>query len=984
MMRWKLTMKNSLAPLLLFLAFSITEVVSADPQSDLVDVLETSCVHCHNADDRNGEVSFEDLDEATLAEEHGLLDQLFDVLSNGAMPPEDEPELAGEVRDAAIAAIKELIAKTIKTDQPPVVPLQRLNRFQYNHTVRDLFQLDRDVFALSEKLMTRHSDYLQVARRKGALPDVLQVASHALNPIPGLADVKPFPKDLRAEHGYDNQADQLTLSPLLLDAFLRLSVSIVESADFNENTVGVWDQLFAAPEQDSEYSDEVRRRLTAFLPLVFRGPVDQATVDRYAGYTLAKIQQGASFTDAMKKVSAAALSSPLFLFRSTSTDPSDQPFILASNLSYYLWGSCPDAELLELAGQNQLADPNVLQSTVARMLVDPKVERFLDAFPVQWMQLENLMASTPDRGLHRYFYVDPKSPASVQMVLEPLLLFDAVFAENRPLIELVQPTSVYQSDFLKAWYHSEMKPPAIDKQALTKTNQERDQQRQALQTKIADLSRQESELSDSIRQQLLQQRTANGSQPLPDLRPYAVWEFNGDLKESLHGLDLTAHGDISFQDGTVDLEKSYLISKKLPIELKAKSLEVRFVLQDLDQRGGGLMGVLKGGGFFDTIVIGERKKRHWISGSNSFARTEDFPNSFEETEVGESIHLLMVYQEDGTTKLYRNGAPYGESYQKGKAFFPKDESTIVFGLRHLPPGGNRFLTVRLDNARLYDRALTAEEAAAAASGSGFVSQTELLAAMSAQQKQRWKQLTESIDQMRSQLSDIPANVDLQKVANQQRQRYEGELRRQLNAREFKRVAVDDRRYGGIVTNGAVLSMTSGPKRTHPVARGVWLTEVLFNDPPSPPPNDVPTLDEDPADKRLTIRERFEAHRSNAACAGCHAKLDPLGFALENFDITGRWRDKYRNGRDVDSAGVLHRKHAFTTITEFKSSLVKQQDRFQRAFVEHLLRYALGRKLEAADILTVDRILEQCESEGFTIAEIAKQVAVVGLAPRTSR
>lgn len=976
-------MKNLLAAVVLLLTPFVANVVAADLQTDLLDVLENSCVHCHNADDRNGEVSFEDLDEATLAEEKGLLDQLFDVLSNGAMPPEDEPELESEVRDAAIAAIKVLIAETTKADPPPKVPLQRLNRFQYNNTVRDLFQLDRNVFALPEKLMTRHSDYLQHARRNGVLPDVLQVASHALKPVAGLADVKPFPKDLRAEHGYDNQADQLTLSPLLLDAFLRLSVSIVESADFNEQTVGVWQQLFAAPKQASDYPDEIRRRLAAFLPLVFRGPVDQATVDRYADYTLAKIRQGASFTDGMKKVSAAALSSPLFLFRSSSTEPSEQPYILASQLSYYLWGSCPDAELLELARQNQLVDPQVLESTVARMIADPKIERFLDAFPVQWMQLENLMASTPDRGLHKYFYVDAKSPASVQMVLEPLLLFDAVFAENRPLIELVQPTSVYQSDFLKAWYQSDLKPPAIDKQALLNTNQERDQQRQTLQAKIADLSAQASGLADPIRKQLLQQRSANGNQTLQDLKPFAAWEFDGDLTEQLRGLDLTAHGAITFQDGKVNLNKSYLMSKELPIELKAKSLEVRFVLQNLDQRGGGLMGVLKGGGFFDTIVIGERKNRHWISGSNRFSRTEDFPSSFEENVVGESIHLLMVYQEDGTTKLYRNGAPYGEAYQKGKAVFTKDQSTVVFGVRHLPPGGNRFLNVSIDNARLYDRALTAEEAAAAASGSGFISQAELLAAMSADQQLQWTRLNDTIAQLQKQLGEIPANIDLKQVANQNRQRFEGQLRQQLNAREFKRLAVDDPRYGGIVTNGAVLSMTSGPKRTHPVARGVWITEVLFNDPPSPPPNDVPTLDEDPADKNLTIRERFEAHRSNSACAGCHAKLDPLGFALENFDITGRWRDKYRNGRVVDSAGVLHRKHAFTTITEFKSSLVKQEQRFQRAFVEHLLRYALGRELEAADILTVDQILDRCQAEGFTIAEIAKQVALVGLARNTS-
>ena len=88
-------------------------------------------------------------------------------------------------------------------------------------------------------------------------------------------------------------------------------------------------------------------------------------------------------------------------------------------------------------------------------------------------------------------------------------------------------------------------------------------------------------------------------------------------------------------------------------------------------------------------------------------------------------------------------------------------------------------------------------------------------------------------------------------------------------------------------------MTSGPTRTQPIARGSWILGVIFNDPPAPPPNDVPPLKET-NDANLTIREQFAAHREHASCAGCHAKIDPLGFALENFDITGRWREKYEN------------------------------------------------------------------------------------------
>lgn len=130
-----------------------------------------------------------------------------------------------------------------------------------------------------------------------------------------------------------------------------------------------------------------------------------------------------------------------------------------------------------------------------------------------------------------------------------------------------------------------------------------------------------------MKSKLLVDRKKGPSEKKPvDLKPFAAWEFNGDLKESIGSLDLTAHGKIEFKNGMAVLDQAYLQSPGLPIELKAKSLEVWCQVHNLDQRGGGVMGIQGPGDFFDTIVIGERQPRHWISGSNGFSRTEDFPN----------------------------------------------------------------------------------------------------------------------------------------------------------------------------------------------------------------------------------------------------------------------------------------------------------------------------------------------------------------------
>ena len=124
---------------------------------------------------------------------------------------------------------------------------------------------------------------------------------------------------------------------------------------------------------------------------------------------------------------------------------------------------------------------------------------------------------------------------------------------------------------------------------------------------------------------------------------------------------------------------------------------------------------------------------------------------------------------------------------------------------------------------------------------------------------------------------------------------------------------------------------------------------------------------------MTIREQFAAHREHPDCAGCHAKLDPLGFALENFGVTGRWRDRYENGRDVDSSGILLRRHDFDGVVRFKASLVKEEKRFARALTAHLLRFALSRELRPADALAVDAIVEETEKEGFKLKSLIREV-----------
>jgi Protein of unknown function (DUF1592)/Protein of unknown function (DUF1588)/Protein of unknown function (DUF1585)/Protein of unknown function (DUF1587)/Protein of unknown function (DUF1595)/Planctomycete cytochrome C len=197
---------------------------------------------------------------------------------------------------------------------------------------------------------------------------------------------------------------------------------------------------------------------------------------------------------------------------------------------------------------------------------------------------------------------------------------------------------------------------------------------------------------------------------------------------------------------------------------------------------------------------------------------------------------------------------------------------------------------------------------------------------------------------------------------------------QPSGHEFERVAIMDRRRGGLLGQASVLTLTANGVDTSPVVRGVWLLDNLLGTPPSPPPPDVEPLDPDTRGA-TTIREQLEKHRNVASCNDCHRKIDPLGFALENFDPIGRWRTKYDSKTRVDSAGELPGGKQFADVVGLKEILLQQQEPFARAVTSKLLAYALGRHLEPADRPQVDAILAATAESEYRLADLVQQIAV---------
>jgi hypothetical protein len=188
--------------------------------------------------------------------------------------------------------------------------------------------------------------------------------------------------------------------------------------------------------------------------------------------------------------------------------------------------------------------------------------------------------------------------------------------------------------------------------------------------------------------------------------------------------------------------------------------------------------------------------------------------------------------------------------------------------------------------------------------------------------------------------------------------------------KYQKVSLQGTPRGGILTQGSLLLVTSNPTRTSPVKRGKFLLENILGTPPPPAPGGVAPLDEKKERfGNLTLRQQFAEHRSNASCAGCHAFLDPLGFAFENYDAIGRWRTEEKK-QPIDASGSLVRGQTFKDLAELRAILVRDMaGQFTKNLAENLMTYALGRGLEYSDKPGVLAVLKQSETTSHKFQDL---------------
>jgi mono/diheme cytochrome c family protein len=392
--------------------------------------LAKHCAGCHGAVKPKGGLNLESLrDEATIQSRRRAWVRIREYIEGGVMPPDDSPQPDRADSDRVVAMIKAALDRDDcgKAPNPGRVTIRRLNRAEYNNTIRDLFGIE-----------DRPAD--------------------------------DFPSD-DVGYGFDNVGDVLGLPPLLMERYLSAAERIAERVIVaNPTAPGQWKPdshrriIFREPASPGEYPDAARAILERFATRAYRRPVTPAELDRLLGIVQMALSDGERFERAIQFAVQAVLVSPNFLFRveldnrprgNAPAGPGKGPRVepvgeyeIASRLSYFLWSSMPDDELFRLAAQGKLRSPEVLAAQVSRMLDDPRARALVDNFGGQWLQIRNLRSLSPDRERYPAF----EESLREAMFRETELFLAEVFREDRSILDLIDADFTYLNERLARHY----------------------------------------------------------------------------------------------------------------------------------------------------------------------------------------------------------------------------------------------------------------------------------------------------------------------------------------------------------------------------------------------------------------------------------------------------------------------------------------------------------------------------------------------------
>jgi hypothetical protein len=387
-------------------------------EKEIRPLLATHCGKCHSGPKAKVGVDFAAFpDEASVLRSRKTWQQAWRALHAREMPPEDRPQPTAAERDKLTDWIESILRRPDPGGRPDPgrVLLRRLTRAEYSNSVADLIP----------SVAPRGPRYFDPA--KGFPEKGLHLLHFQDGPKPIVADLPPD----EADHGFDNQGDVLTLPPLLMEKYFQAAVEVLDGAPKDGRV------FIARPGNGKAPRDAAREIVARFAHRAFRRPVADLEVERLLRLYDLAVKRGDPFESAVKIPLQAVLVSPHFLLKVERSAGSLTPYELATRLSYFVWSSLPDEELMRAAADGTLSDPAVLEAQVRRMLRSPKAKALSDNFALQWLQLSAFETLSPDPALFPAYYGPGCQDLQKWMRIETQLFFETIVMEDRPILEFV-------------------------------------------------------------------------------------------------------------------------------------------------------------------------------------------------------------------------------------------------------------------------------------------------------------------------------------------------------------------------------------------------------------------------------------------------------------------------------------------------------------------------------------------------------------------
>jgi Protein of unknown function (DUF1592)/Protein of unknown function (DUF1588)/Protein of unknown function (DUF1585)/Protein of unknown function (DUF1595)/Planctomycete cytochrome C len=435
------------------------ETASDDNFESLVSpFVENFCYDCHQGDNAEGGIDFEKLNSAeTISTKANDWLRIVRALESGSMPPVDDDQPSAKRKQRVLNWIVEYSTEHRHSQAAAMPVARRLTRLELENTLRDLFCLRADPFDNPARLVVK-DDYFRPA--SGSMPFhvfALSQNQYLQRKPPELGEIVSLPGDAPILHGFNNDQSMISSPPVFVESTLTLARSLLDDPGFPGLTP-LWDSMFVPESADDKEKQlaQARTRLAIFLDRAYRRPCTPEELDRYTRF-FEKELASKDYTSAMKSVVAAVLSSAKFLFRldriqSPESAGMPREYATASRLSYFLWGSMPDAELLAAAREGRLSRDAEIRQNVRRMMQDPRIRNLSIDFGSQWLKIHKVLSARPDKDMFPGWYRKTGDSPGTSMMIEQMLLFETILVENRSIVDFISAEFAYLNITLMDWY----------------------------------------------------------------------------------------------------------------------------------------------------------------------------------------------------------------------------------------------------------------------------------------------------------------------------------------------------------------------------------------------------------------------------------------------------------------------------------------------------------------------------------------------------